>query len=327
MKLYRISALGRASVGRFARNVAAFTMVELALCIGIVAFAMVAIMGVMPSGLNVQRQNREDTIIDQEGPQWINILRDGQFGWGDLTNYVEYVQIEHTPMGVAGGRQVYRIPGPLVYPPPEEFIASTADLISLLSIPKYEADTGTVFSNRVTAVFRSLAGAQNARVRYSGIRPTESQFEEFTRDAFRYQLEIELIPVSPTPTLNMTLPDPDYTNVVTQESIRSGGLLNAYRLDPVNVIDILKSQAQYRSDRDALSGTLYDLRLTFRWPLYKVGDEYQLGAGSRTFRTQISGRQLFSLYTNNSPSTVYWPGTTLRPRRFDPTVINRDLTL
>lgn len=304
---------------------AAFTMVELALCIGIIAFAMVAIMGVLPIGLNVQKQNREDTIIDQEGPQWINIIRSGQSGWGDLTNYLDFIVVEHTPMGVSGGQQRYRFQGPFPWPPPEDSITRTEQLVSLLSIPKYEADSGTLYSNRVYAVFRSLSGAQNNQVLNSG-QVGFSPGEEKLDDAFRYQIEVELVPVSPTPTLDMGQTDPVYTNLTTLENIRMGGFLNAYRLDPVNVVRLLRSPSENRSDRDIMSGTLYDLRLTFRWPVFKVGNEIQFGANSRTFRTQLTGRPLFSLYTNNSPATVYWQGTQLRPRRFDASVINANLT-
>jgi uncharacterized protein (TIGR02598 family) len=45
---------------------AAFTMVEVAISIAIVAFAMVALLGVLPTGHQVQRENREDTIINQD---------------------------------------------------------------------------------------------------------------------------------------------------------------------------------------------------------------------------------------------------------------------
>ena len=48
------------------RQDSGFTMIEVALSLAIVAFALVAIMGVMPAGLNVQRENREETIISQD---------------------------------------------------------------------------------------------------------------------------------------------------------------------------------------------------------------------------------------------------------------------
>ena len=36
-----------------------FTMIELVMCLGIISFALVAIIGVLPVGINVQKDNRE----------------------------------------------------------------------------------------------------------------------------------------------------------------------------------------------------------------------------------------------------------------------------
>src|SRR5687767_7500284 len=47
-------------------RIAAFTMVEIALCLGIIGFALVAIIGVLPLGLNTQKDNRADTIINKD---------------------------------------------------------------------------------------------------------------------------------------------------------------------------------------------------------------------------------------------------------------------
>ena len=44
-----------------------FTMIELVLCLGIISFALIAIIGVLPVGINVQKDNREETIIVQDG--------------------------------------------------------------------------------------------------------------------------------------------------------------------------------------------------------------------------------------------------------------------
>ena len=59
------------------RSVAAFTMIEVAMSLAIVAFALVAIIGVMPTGLNVQRQNAEETIISQDGTYLLEMLKQG----------------------------------------------------------------------------------------------------------------------------------------------------------------------------------------------------------------------------------------------------------
>src|SRR5688572_11872570 len=39
----------------------AFTMVEIAICIAVIGFALVAIVGVLPIGMQVQKDNREET--------------------------------------------------------------------------------------------------------------------------------------------------------------------------------------------------------------------------------------------------------------------------
>ena len=41
-------------------------MVEIAICLAIIGIALVAIIGVLPLGINVQKDNREETIINQD---------------------------------------------------------------------------------------------------------------------------------------------------------------------------------------------------------------------------------------------------------------------
>src|SRR5438552_17970166 len=73
------------------RNTAAFTMVEIALCLGVIAIALVAIIGVLPTGVRVQRDNREDTIINQEGLFLLEAIRSGSRGLDYLTNYFDTI--------------------------------------------------------------------------------------------------------------------------------------------------------------------------------------------------------------------------------------------
>src|SRR6185369_17131888 len=75
------------------RGCAAFTMVEIALSIAVVAFALVAILGVLPTGMTVQKDNRDDNVINQEGRYWIEAIRTGARGLDDITNYVESIAI------------------------------------------------------------------------------------------------------------------------------------------------------------------------------------------------------------------------------------------
>ena len=65
-----------------------FTMIELVLCLGITSFALIAIIGVLPVGINVQKDNREETIIVQDGMYWMEAIRSGATGLDNLTNHV-----------------------------------------------------------------------------------------------------------------------------------------------------------------------------------------------------------------------------------------------
>jgi type II secretory pathway pseudopilin PulG len=57
---------------------AGFTMVEIALCLAVIGFALVAIVGVLPLGMQVQRDSREETIINNDGAILLEAIRDGR---------------------------------------------------------------------------------------------------------------------------------------------------------------------------------------------------------------------------------------------------------
>src|SRR4051794_936934 len=130
----------RSRGGRSTR--AGFTMVEIALSLAVVAFALVAIMGVLPTGLTVQKENREDTLINQEGRYWLEAIRSGARGLHDLTNYVESIEI--IPNKGTSRNYTNLVTDPI----------TPTDVISLLSTPKYESySTNLVpaITNRVIA--------------------------------------------------------------------------------------------------------------------------------------------------------------------------------
>ena len=70
------------------RPCSAFTMIEIAICLAIIGFALVAIIGVLPIGMNSRRDNREESVIAQDATMLINAIRTGARGMDDLTNYV-----------------------------------------------------------------------------------------------------------------------------------------------------------------------------------------------------------------------------------------------
>ena len=75
-------------VTRPASQKSAFTLVEIALALAIIGFALVAIIGVLPTGLNVQRENREETIIVHEANYFMDAIRNGAKGLDSLTNSI-----------------------------------------------------------------------------------------------------------------------------------------------------------------------------------------------------------------------------------------------
>jgi type II secretory pathway pseudopilin PulG len=73
-----------------------FTISEVVLAIGVVAFGLVAVLGVLPVGLAATKDNREETIIRYEALYWINALRAGaqKFDALDQVEWAEVVVIE-----------------------------------------------------------------------------------------------------------------------------------------------------------------------------------------------------------------------------------------
>ena len=60
-------------------------MIEIAISLAIIGIALVAIIGVLPLGVNVQKDNREETIINQDATVLVEAIRNGARGADDLT--------------------------------------------------------------------------------------------------------------------------------------------------------------------------------------------------------------------------------------------------
>jgi type II secretory pathway pseudopilin PulG len=71
------------------RSVAAFTMIEIAIALGVIAFALIAIIGILPSGLQTERDNREETLVNQDARLLLEAVRSGgRDVTSDLGSYV-----------------------------------------------------------------------------------------------------------------------------------------------------------------------------------------------------------------------------------------------
>jgi type II secretory pathway pseudopilin PulG len=76
MRIYRtIQAADAKEMGR--QGELGFTMIEIAIAIGVIGFALVAIIGILPAGMEVQKDNREDTLISQDAPYFLDAIRNG----------------------------------------------------------------------------------------------------------------------------------------------------------------------------------------------------------------------------------------------------------
>ena len=145
----------------------AFTMVEIALSLAVVGFALVAIIGVLPTGMTVQKDNREDTLIAQEGRFWLQAIKSGARGIEDLPKYVEQITVTN-----AGNRLFNFTTG-------ASKALTSAEVIALLSMPRSGTNDMTV------ARMKAITGA-------AADRGTNGS-------TFRYELRAEVTPMRPVP--------------------------------------------------------------------------------------------------------------------------------
>lgn len=156
------------------RFCAGFTLVEVALSLAIIAFALVAIIGVLPAGVKVQKENREETIINQDGLYLLAAIRTGTKGVDDLTNYVDSITVRYGRNSIAFTNTVLPVPNRLT---------NGQHIIGLLSTPKFErlAD-GSFRTNAVEAHLRAITGVAGEKGRLND------------QLAFRYLLRTEIVP-------------------------------------------------------------------------------------------------------------------------------------
>ena len=232
-----------------------FTMVEIAICLAIIGIALVAIIGILPLGIDVQKDNREETIINQDATVFIEAIRNGARGADDLTNYVYAITNYWGHYDLSGalllsGSNGYTYAGYSIVPPSSYAwssgspINNCSNIIGLLSTPEYIAGDGTPhnnlfggdYSNHIVAYVRSISGP--------AVEKPPQDNPIVTVDSFSYKIICENVPVA----VDTNAPSPYTTN---------------------------------------LTANLHELRLTFQWPLLPNG---KVGSGHQTFRTTIAGQ-------------------------------------
>jgi type II secretory pathway pseudopilin PulG len=273
-----------------------FTMVEIALCLAIIGFALVAIIGVLPTGLNVQKDNREETVINQDAVVWMDAIRNGSQGMDDLTNYVlgitnTWSQYDNTGVWIGSGKDTYDQNGSVVTSLP---IAPTCPLtnglriVGLLSTPRLTPLPGGrntragVQSNYVVAIVRAMSGY--AIEKFPQNNPT------LLDASFTYRLIPEVLSC-PTNfqflafiVTNSLLPVPIDTNTI-------------YSL-PITYTNVGVTPQNYAVQTNTiwnLENNLNEIRLTFRWPMLPGG---KIGNGRQVFRLTTGGQVI----ATNDPS-------------------------
>jgi type II secretory pathway pseudopilin PulG len=173
---------------------AAFTMVEIAISLAIIGFALVAIIGVLPIGMNVQRENREETIINQDATYFIDAIRSGARGLDNLTQSVMGITIVSNFNAVSYTNS-YRNPAnppSFALPNPSTFTLINGErIIGLLGTPKYDGNGTLFWTNQVVAYVRALSGL--------AVEKFPQDNADVRQDAFSYRLITEnlQLPVPP----------------------------------------------------------------------------------------------------------------------------------
>ena len=287
--------LSSAQVQRGKLRKAAFTMVEIALALAIIGFALVAIIGVLPAGLNVQKNNRQETIVTQDANYFMEAIRNGARGLDDLTNYVisitnywtiwntnvqfgqPWVQVGANYDGYTGGaitpvglnpanfRFKSHVTSALVnenaFP-----LTNGFNIVGLLGRPKLEPvpvagqPYPDIRSNHVVALVRALSGAASEKA------PQTNALVQDLAFSYRMVTEVFTLPEAPIGTNN--LPALAYSQT--------------------------------------LQDRLREVRLKFAWPLLPRNN---LGNGRQTFRTQVGGQLEVLPTLVNQPVYFFNPTT------------------
>ena len=187
----------------------AFTMIEIAMSLAIIGFALVAIIGILPMGMDVQKNNRRETIINQDANFFIEAIRNGAHGLDDLTKYVAAIVV--TSNGVP---HYYRntdpmfsgFPIPMGLPAAETLELTSGEIIiGLLSTPKYTAST----TYKVEAYVKALSGAATEKSPQANAIINEA--------AFSYRMVPEIV------AYNDRYYDPSWVNTTNQRVFDSLG--------------------------------------------------------------------------------------------------------
>jgi len=266
------------------RAASGFTIIEIALCLAIIGIALVSILGVLPIGMNTQRDTREETVVNQDATLLLEDIRNGVRGANDLTNYVYAITNFWTLYNANGsvrttGKNIYSYGGVSVvqaYPATPYSAApltNGANIIGLLSTPEFIASPSNSpnynypaipnlfnvagYSNHVVALVRSLSGSAAEKP------PQDNAI--MVEDTFTYKLLV----------------------------------VNAPMAMDTNIYNLPIAQQAYVRQ---LAGSQRELRMTWLWPVQPNGS---VGNGRQTFRATIAGQLAQQTFGGNNNLYFY----------------------
>jgi type II secretory pathway pseudopilin PulG len=254
-------------------------MMEIAISLAIIGIALVAIIGVLPIGMNAQQDNRQETIIGQDASVLMEDVRNGTLGANELTNYVyaitnswtEFNPANNSVVNSGGYGYTYGYAPPVTsVPPPGGALTNGANIIGLLSTPEFTDQNWNPTAN--------IYNSQNLPV--SGFYISNHVV------AYVYSIS------------GPAYEKPPQDNALMQQD--SFG----YRIYCVNTTEAVNTNIFFGTTpnyNQQMLAAVHELRMTFLWPQMPNGN---LGSGRHTFRTLVAGQLGHQLFYNGGP--VYY---------------------
>jgi type II secretory pathway pseudopilin PulG len=276
-----------------------FTLIEIALCLAIIGFALLAVMIVLPYGMNTQRDNREETVIGQDAGVLLELIRNGSRGADDLTNYVYAVTnywswtnylTQQSARGVNGYTfQEFSVPNNTPYVPGAP-ITNGANIIGLISTPEFTDSNGNPirkldpafvnsgYSNHIVAYVRSISGL-------AAEKPTQKN-AIMVEDSFTYRLyAVNAAQDFDVPAIWLASQNYNAGDVVAYYYQGTATYWRANAATTVADVPSVSSKwVQFTYYNHVLAGSQRELRLTFRWPQLPNGN---IGSGRQIFRASV----------------------------------------
>jgi type II secretory pathway pseudopilin PulG len=287
-------------------------MVEIAISLAVIGIALVAIIGVLPIGMNTQRDNREETLINQDATVLMEAIRGGARGMDDLTNYVYAITnywTEYNANGnvVAGGGGInngYTFAKPSVapgyYSPSGSPITNGMNIIGLLSTPEYvDSSSGLPiptliyggYSNHVVAYVHSMSGP--------AVEKPPQDNDIVRSDSFGYRVLCVNAPVATDTNIFIGLWQHQSYGIGAQVMYNWSywqATANTSASDKPSSSLLWAKISFYPLE---LAANLHEVRLTFLWPQQPNGN---VGPGRQTFRTMVAGQ----IVTNTDTGTILY---------------------